>query len=332
VFGKSIIVAYARAWRDHSGRAGTRAQVTLIDRHAEAAKNELYARYPVVRQMCDIDARDKRLTDFLAEPAIGPYHRSFVCYEDEHEALTVALSAVTLWRGGQKSLVVRLNRLAQHGEAFTDSRFDNLDKRLAIADVANLAATQVARDVSLAGTLAKIVHARYLQAELARGVEMGSRRSMHDWDDLPADLKRDNLAQVADFSAKLKRLGCTISPRSALVPVFELSDDEIEREAILEHERWMTQRRADGWTYDEEPNDRKKRSNALLDWPELDETNRNRDRDAIRNLLAYDRDLGDFGLQIVRLPGASHRRPDSSIAARKPSLGEEMTGTSTVLS
>jgi hypothetical protein len=301
VFGKSIIVAYARSWRDHSGRAGTKAPVTLIDRHAQAAMKELYEHYPVVREMCDISAFDRKLTDFLAAPATGPFRRSYICYEDEHDALTVALAATPLWRGGERSIVVRLSRLAQHGEAFTDSRLDNIDKRLVMADVANLASVRVARDPDPVQDLAPTVHANYLSGELARGEKSAQDPSMLRWEDLSADLQQSNRAQVADFANKLGRLGCTIAPRSARNVSFDLTDDEIEAEAVREHDRWMAQRREAGWTYGKPRDNKKKKHPALLPWGELDEEDRDRDREAVRNLLYYDKALGDVGLQIVRL-------------------------------
>ncbi len=302
VFGKAILVSFARHWRETSGRAGERIRVTLIDAQATAAKAQLLERWKVVEDSCDIEAIDQDLDTVLHSGRISQPYRSYICFEDEHVALTTALAAVPLWHGKPGSLVVRLSDLARHSEAFEGNRLlDHLGGRLRVANVAKLAAPSVAADSDMFRDIAKEVHARYLSFELGQGKKMGEQPALQPWEKLAPHLQASNDGQARHFAVKLREIGCTVAPRSALVPEFTLTDAEVAKLAPLEHKRWMDERLARGWKRGAR-DDRKKRHPDLVDWPDLPEASRAKDRDAVRNLPSvYGTVLADVGLQIVRL-------------------------------
>ena len=58
------------------------------------------------------------------------------------------------------------------------------------------------------------------------------------------------MAQAHDIPAKLRSIDCSIRPLPAGVrPEFEFTEPELERLAVEEHDRWMAERRNDGWTW-----------------------------------------------------------------------------------
>lgn len=330
-FAQAIVVEFVTQWRQRSPRRTERVWVTLVDDHAAAVVDQLTDRWPVVREVCDIQAIDADVQTVLHENAAAdlPYYRAYFCQEDEHLALSTALSAVALWRGGPKSVVVRLNQLGRHGAAFDDAGtlLDNLGGRLSVVDVAEIAGDLVAQDREPVRDLAKSVHARYIAERLATGelatdelakaihesylaredavgAAMGSTAAMRPWDELSPDLQHANQAQAKDFTTKLRRIECTIAPRSAHVPAFQLRDDELEQLAMHEHDRWVAERSAQGWRYGPQRDEKRRLHPDMVPWDQLSEKSRNRDRDAVRNLpTIYETALAEVGLQIVRLTG-----------------------------
>jgi hypothetical protein len=76
-----------------------------------------------------------------------------------------------------------------------------------------------------------------------------------------------------------------------------LSDEEIDRLAASEHQRWCEERRADGWTPGSVIDLQQKRHPDLVPWSELGESRRELDHEAQRELPAL---LARYGLAIVR--------------------------------
>jgi len=89
----------------------------------------------------------------------------------------------------------------------------------------------------------------------------------------------------------------------------EFSADEIELMAGMEHERWIAQKKSDGWTYGPRSEDRKMHP-SLIPYNELEESEKNKDRVAVReipNLLAA------VGIDVVWSGGARETHPGQSV-------------------
>jgi hypothetical protein len=322
-FGQSILVEYARRWRLSSSRAGERVAVTLVDHQASVIRDELLARWGVVRDVCEITAydaptdapTDADFADALWEPATQTLlipHRAYVCFEDEELTLRTALTAASLWRGRENSVVVRLNRLARH-DAISGNRFtllDTVDGRLRLVSVTALGCqpAQVHEDLVL--RLAQAIHRHYL-LERRRGPAPTDVGSLVEWEQLPSPQQEANRAQARDIGAKLRHIGATVSPLISAPDSdetrFTFTHAEIEELAEMEHARWCAERRARHLEYGPVRDD--KHHPDLVPWDELSEKSRDKDREAVRNLIPV---LADAGLRIVRLvpAGESRQRPD----------------------
>ena len=122
---------------------------------------------------------------------------------------------------------------------------------------------------------------------------------MVPWESLPEDLRQSNIAQAADIGAKMEAIGAIIVPESADAPEFQFTDEEVERLAEQEHERWMRDRLSQGWRYGQPRNDERKIHPDLQPWAALSAADKDKDRNAIRTLPET---LRDAGFQILRLP------------------------------
>jgi len=134
--------------------------------------------------------------------------------------------------------------------------------------------------------MARARHDDYVAVELARGVSLKQNPSLVPWEQLPESLRNSNRRFVDSIGEVVQRLGGWLVPLRALeqTKTSVVSDETLLDElAKKEHDRWMTDLRHDGWIFapgDKDP--QKKTHPALVEWDQLDEVAREKDRDAIR--------------------------------------------------
>lgn len=109
---------------------------------------------------------------------------------------------------------------------------------------------------------------------------------------LPEETQRQNRGQVLDMPVKLAYLGCLIVPAHSNDAPRDLSRDEIETLAQREHQRWMDMKTANGWRYGPERDEEGKRHPSLLLWSALPESEKEKDREAIRDIPVVLRTVG----------------------------------------
>ena len=306
-FGRAAVVAYAHFWRLYSPRRYEQVTVTLVDPHADAVVADLMARWDVVTEALDLRAVNGDLAKaFRDQPELRP-HRAYICYDDEDLALREALTVASLWRGGPDSVVVRLSRLHRHGEAFHGRSglplLDDLGGRLRLVGVTKLASEDGVVERSLVEQLAQAIHEQYLIDQRASPTPGGAYTP---WRELSEGFRASNRAQAHDIGGKLAMIGCTVAPRVGPVEKFAFTAGELEELAVREHERWSAERTAAGWRYGSTRNNDKLLHPSLVSWDDLPESEREKDRDAVRLLPAV---LAQVGLRIVRLTPTSPPRP-----------------------
>lgn len=165
--------------------------------------------------------------------------------------------------------------------------------------------TRILRSPVLLGdvldVLAKSIHKRYRDRELAKAkselakaksederLKILSRRSSQEWDGLDQIYKDSNREQAADIPVKLAAIDCDCAPMgSEPSENFGFTEEEIERLARMEHERWIEERRL------KQPN-----HPALEPWDKLSQDMKDKDIAAIEDLPEV---LKDARLTIVRL-------------------------------
>ena len=96
--------------------------------------------------------------------------------------------------------------------------------------------------------LARAIHRGYVANARGRGETETANPSTVPWDRLPEDLRRANIAQAAAIGGKLRTIDAAVVPDGAGSTGFAFTDQEIELLARQEHDRWMRDRLAAGWT------------------------------------------------------------------------------------
>jgi RyR domain/TrkA-N domain len=146
--------------------------------------------------------------------------------------------------------------------------------------------------------VARAVHDDYVRNQRLEGKTVSTNPSMVPWDALPDTLKASNRAQARHIGEKLAAVGCKVVPvtdRRVVPAVF--SRDELERMAVMEHDRWWREREADGWTFASNKDIEHKRSPYLVPYEDLPENVKEYDRNTVRGIPAF---VAHAGFAVVR--------------------------------
>jgi hypothetical protein len=114
-----------------------------------------------------------------------------------------------------------------------------------------------------------------------------------------AILAHANRDFAADIPLKLAAVGRVVVPRALVDPdqATTFNEAEINQLAELEHERWVRDKTAAGWTHGPKRDDDARVHPDLVDWDELSEADKDKDRTAVRDLP---RMLAEAGFAIER--------------------------------
>jgi hypothetical protein len=291
-FGQELILELARRWA--ATVSGYRMRVTVVDKAATEILSRLGHRLPRLRDICEFTAHDTGdLVDLVASTVPLPdLIRTYICDADESRALRAAFAATRLWRG-PNSVVVRLDTFAAYGADFADDSTSALDH--VSSSVLPFGVLDVAADLDLLAEspVERVAWARYVQ----RSAE--SEHPARDWAQLPHETRRALRATEADIVWSLYQTGCIVIPAEAADrPAVEFSVAEVEQLAKAEHERWVSERRTEGWIFGSTRDLELRTHPDLVLWEELPE----RRRDAVRQSIRETPDvLAWAGFRILRM-------------------------------
>ncbi len=149
-------------------------------------------------------------------------------------------------------------------------------------------------DNNVIEALSRQTHEAWLRAQS----RTDRKPAMVSWEELAEEYRESNRAQARDMLRKLDVMGYRCVPQEANSPPVTFTDDEIERMAIMEHDRWMKEKMAAGWTYGPERNNALKIHPLLVPYHHLDEKAREMDRDPVRMIPEW---LGRVGFGVVKV-------------------------------
>ena len=288
--GTALVLGAARN-RLGAGVGGTgRPRITLVDREANRKREWLLAEFPDFERFfeliaCELDITSPQfrgagfLVDADGRPDVSAV---YVCMDDDGRSLTAALTlherlaeAARVHRlDAAPAVVVRLRRRAGLARLIGTSPGSDTDEpghgSLRAFTLLDLTCTPA----HLLGhtdeeRLARAIHDVYLRMQSPNGDTGTANASAVGWDELPEQLKESNRRQAEHARVKLGALGYAYARAggTGAVPL-ELSEDEVERLARMEHDRFVAERRFEGWT--EGPRDPlAKRSPYLIEWERL---------------------------------------------------------------
>ena len=313
--GDALVVNIARLWQNSRPAAGEDLRLTILCGDAVGETTRLLARYPELERICDVRGVTTPLGIELQRGALAidtePDHAVtaiYVCIENEAKALEVALAlrarrelqgvpfAVAVDDAGA-GLATVLHDDPETAEGVYG--FGVLGRALAVEPLVR-------------GTnelLARAKHEEYVRHELEHGRPMGDGL-MVAWEQLDEEWKETNRAFADGIGAQLEAAECILVP-AALIdpegPLESFTPEEVESLARLEHERWCNDKLRTGWRYGPVRDDAHKIHPLIVDWEQLPESERDKDRQPVREVPEM---LAHAGFEIVRRSGAQPPAPD----------------------
>ena len=274
---------------------------TIVDPRADALQSSLALRYPELGDSAElrfvrgaVDATDACLShaELIGIGADDPVTLVYVCLPDEAASLAVGLAVQALARHHDWTAGPVLARLSTAGvlpaapagvSALAPAQL------IGFGDLSQLAADTgvLARDPD---GLAKAFHAAYVAAAPQDKV------TNVPWEALPEDKRDANRRLVIHIAAKLSSAGVDIEPwlkslddqpGRASLPTVQgrpLDGSAAERLAMLEHERWMADRRVNGWRHGPQRDDVRRLHPDLVPYDRLNPQSQRFDRLMIETL------------------------------------------------
>jgi len=323
--GESIVGNAAYLWRTRGSPSLSRPKIVVVDRAAQERCDGLLDRQPRLDEVCDLVPIEMDVTSSafergrcLFEKGQEPIALACICLDDDARALCAAIAlqrhtrprGIPLWVRVTRELGLAALVLKDGAEAAAvEGEFVNLH-------TFNLLEETCKPDLVLYGTrerLARILHEGYRRDHTIEGQPAPDAPWAVPWQELPEEIRESNRAQSDHVRLELATAGYEIGPVEdwGATPT-PFTEEEVETLARLEHERWLAERHAAGWTYAPGDPDKKHKTNPrLLDWDSLSEPDREASRRMTRRLPEL---LEEVGLQVrPRLEGAS--AADTSISS-----------------
>ena len=175
---------------------------------------------------------------------------------------------------------------------------------------------QLELDGELLETLAKLNHEFFCKNLKAQGYVLGkvtndkaslkTHSSLKPYEKLPEHEKEQNRGAVRDIPNKLASHGYAMVPRRNNETDYVFPEAVLEKMAKLEHDRWMEAKFKDGWIYASVTDKDSKKHALLIDWEQLEEEERKKDREIIGSMSIM---LGKAGYTIVKLTSDEKEKP-----------------------
>lgn len=299
--GQAVILQLARMGHYRSGK---RPKITVVDQQVGHQWRTLLKAYRAIEQWVQVETHEVRIEEigsadvrkWLYDEA--PVTMAYACTRNEVANLRISRLILKELKGdGQKGDLAHpkivaidspggmiLSDFAKHGDH--QDRFHLFSL------------SQSGRDGSSRDGLMTDIDDRYARLMHEDYCKKNKNDSSKPWEQLSETLRNANRRPADHFDVKLRALGLALVSKEGAAPA-QLTADELELLARMEHDRWWADRALDGWSHAVVRNNKLKEHDNMVPYGELSEATRQIDRD---NVLAMIRILDqEKGLSVVRV-------------------------------
>ena len=161
-------------------------------------------------------------------------------------------------------------------------------------------------DINLLEKLAEAAHEIFYEDLIVKGHKYGqftqeSKKEhglLKPYAKLSEDEKESNRNNVRDIPNKLVSVGYVMVQTRGNETPSKFKNDEIEKLAKMEHERWMQEKLDNGWHYAKKTDRATKLHKSLIPWDELSEDEKEKDRALVKGIPKI---LAKAGYTMIKL-------------------------------
>ena len=272
-------------------RNQSRLKLTIFDEQVNEKRKAFEAHFPHLSSICDIDFVQKvplYPCDFQGETEarLATVTQHIICHETDEENLAhaLALRQILLRKKSSNSAIfVRMQRSSGLAQlVHTDKGqpeipdgiypFGMLDSVLHADNILSPQLDDVAR----------ANHDIYASDAASKNTD---GRPPQSWSQLTQAERKQNVLKADHWPVRLRASRCEISEQT--VPVLNLTEGEVELQALMEHNRYVDQKLTDGWRFGDERSTAAKTNPFLLPWDALPEEQRVREIRDVSTQPAY---------------------------------------------
>ena len=291
---EQLLLQIARLWAARAPSPQAKLRVTVTGATADHDLADLLLRYPTLEHYMELGTRPLAIesADFqsgaaMSEPG-GPCDvtRAYVTLADETAALLAALALHS--RGDARHVPVTVT--VADDRSGVSSVLGAERGRFAGVEPFGVLSQATRSHLLLRGAnelLARAQHAQWLRSQQKQGLTSQDNPNLRPWDELDETQRERNRLFADDLHSKLAAVNCMLVPNPLPArnqPPFAFSDVELDQLGRQEHGRWMAAMLAEGWSYGVPRENARRIHDQLKPWEELDEANRDKDRDAVREI------------------------------------------------
>jgi len=254
---------------------GDEPRLVLAGPHAEALEAELARTEPWIAAAAG--------TELVAEPEGSEPGAAFVVGVPHADALAGASAlAKRLDSAAIVAAVPRVESIsALRRSGFPVDRVELVDAEAQVLGPALFEGS--AREL-----IARARHADYVRQERRKGLTPDQNPSIRPWEELPDSLRESNRHFADSVGNRLADLGAELEPLTGPARLRGMDAALIDELARVEHDRWTDDLIANGWRHHDSDKDPERKLHPLLvPWEQLDEAERDKDRDSIRGIPEF---------------------------------------------
>lgn len=297
--GQSLLLHLARMGHFANGR---RTRISVYAPQAAQIEADLAERFSGLAQVCDVDATEggpgcpATLTEVARRARAADSCPVLVfCGNNEHENFAGALELVHLMEDPSVPVFIRI----PHAEGLAHLLHEHRSESDLAAQVEGfgLMGETCNREIVLQerlDRLAQAIHEEYRAERFNQGAKEGAEGSLEPWERLDEAYRESNRQAADHIPVKLRTFGYTRCRKEKAEAPVELTDEQIDTLARLEHKRWMAERLLAGWTYAPGVKDEtRKTSPYITDWDHLPEDIKGYDADSVKKIPLFLERVGD---------------------------------------
>ncbi len=308
--GEYLIVRAAQMWCKTYAHTCLPLPITIVDPDVSRKLAALQIRFPLITTVCRFNSliirtdwpEFQKAANWECQNGFPQVTHAYICLEDPAIGLHAGFTLLQTLAEQKIKIMVRMTEDAGLAKFLQETR--NTGEAISNFEAFGLLEQTCKIGLFDDGThesLARAIHEAYVRDQVGSGRTDQNDPSLAEWDRLAIHLRQSNRHQADHIGIKLKAVGCDIIPwREYGAENFAFRENEIEKMARMEHERWCQERERTGWRFHAERDKVNKLHPDLLPWddPRLSLETKEKNRQEVRLIPAL---LAYVGFQVYRI-------------------------------